>query len=337
MIREAIDALVSGRSLTEREAASVMQEIMTGQATPAQTGAFLTALRMRGETPEEVAGMARVMREKALRVDVPGPLVDVVGTGGDGRGTFNISTAAAFVVAGAGVRVAKHGNRAASGTCGSADLLEACGVKLALSPASVARCIQEVGIGFMFAPAFHPAMKHVVPVRRELGIRTAFNILGPITNPAHVQHQLTGVAEERLGALVAHALLSLGLKHALVVHGEDGMDELTLSGPSHVWEIINGEMRRCTFSPEQAGLARVPTDALKGGTVQQNRDALERLLSGEPGPLRQVVLYNAAATLLAADAVADLREGVRRAAESIDSGKAMKALRGLVELSQKLE
>ncbi|MSQ14081.1 MAG: anthranilate phosphoribosyltransferase [Dehalococcoidia bacterium] len=337
MIREAIDVLVSGRSLTQQEAASVMEEIMTGQATPAQIGAFLTALRIKGETVDEVAGMARVMRDKALRVEVSGLVVDIVGTGGDGKGTFNISTAAALVMAGAGVRVAKHGNRAASGICGSADLLEACGVKLALSPASVKRCVEEFGIGFMFAQAFHPAMHFAAPVRREIGIRTVFNILGPLTNPAFVQYQLVGVPHERFGPLVANALNALGSKHAIVVHGEDGLDELTLAGLTHVWEVTGGQVTESTMAPEQAGLPRAPTEALKGGNAQQNKETLERLLGGEKGPIRDVVLYNAAAGLLAADAVRDLRSGVRRAAESVDSGKAMKALTGLAELSQKLE
>ncbi|MBM3947344.1 MAG: anthranilate phosphoribosyltransferase, partial [SAR202 cluster bacterium] len=226
---------------------------------------------------------------------------------------------------------------AASGVCGSADLLEACGVKLALKPESVKRCVEEVGIGFMFAQAFHPAMRFVAPVRREIGIRTVFNILGPLTNPAFVQHQLVGVPQPRFGPLVADALSALGLRHALVVHGEDGIDELTLSGPTHVWEVSGGKVAQRTMTPEQAGLSRAPTEALKGGNVQQNKAMLERLLRGERGPIRDVVLYNAAAGLLAADAVPDIREGVRRAAESIDTGKALKALRALVEVSREAE
>ncbi|MSP78369.1 MAG: anthranilate phosphoribosyltransferase [Dehalococcoidia bacterium] len=337
MIREAIDAAVSGRNLTEQEAAVCMEEIMTGTATSAQIAALLTALRIKGETADEIAGMARVMRDKALRVDVAGPLLDVVGTGGDGKGTFNISTTSALVVAGAGVRIAKHGNRAASGITGSADLLEACGVKLALSPASVKRCIEEVGIGFMFAPAYHPAMKFAAPVRREIGIRTIFNVLGPLTNPAFAQYQLVGVAQERLGSLVAHAFLALGSKHALVVHGEDGIDELTLSGPSRVWEVQHGAVKEARMTPEDAGLKRVPTDALKGGDAQANKVALDKLLHGTPGPIRDVVLYNSAAALLAADQVKTLKEGVQKAAASIDQGQALKKLQALMELSQKLE
>jgi anthranilate phosphoribosyltransferase len=338
MIRESIDALVSGRSLTQADAATVMEEIMTGQATPAQIAAFLTALRIKGETADEIAGMARVMREKALRVQVDGDnVVDIVGTGGDGRSTFNISTAAAFVVAGAGVKVAKHGNRAASSNSGAADVLEALGVKIALSPASVARCITETGMGFMFAQAFHPAMRFAAPVRREIGIRTVFNILGPLTNPAFVRRQLTGVPSKRLGRLVADALLSLGSRHAIVVHGEDGLDELTLAGPTYVWEVVGGAVREDTWTPDRAGLPAVATERIKGGTPQENAAVMRRLLSGEQGPLREVVLYNAAAALLAADAAKDLKDGVRQATASIDLGLARRVLEGLAALSQRLE
>ncbi|MBI4233447.1 MAG: anthranilate phosphoribosyltransferase [Chloroflexi bacterium] len=335
MIREAIEALVSGRHLTMGEAAAAMEEIMSGQATPAQIAAFVTALRIQGETAEEIAGMAQVMREKALRVEVEGPLVDTCGTGGDGKGTFNISTAAALVVGGAGLRVAKHGNRAMSGQCGSADLLEACGVKIDLGTEGVKRCIQEVGIGFMFAPVFHPAMKYAAGPRREIGIRTVFNILGPLTNPARAQAQVLGVAAAALGDKLAHVLRRLGSQHALVVHGEDGADELTLSGPSRVWEVASGAIRTYAIAPEEVGLPRAPLSALKGGTPQENRNLLERTLQGEPGPVRDVVLLNAAAALLVASAATSLAAGVRRAAEAIDSGAARQKLQALVDVSSR--
>ena len=238
MIREAIDAVVSGRSLSMEEAAEVMREIMDGEATPAQLGAFFTALRMKGEATEEIAGMAMVMREKALRVEVDGPLVDTVGTGGDGQNSFNISTATAFVAAGGGLKVAKHGNRAASSSCGSADVLEELGVKIDLPPEGVERCINEIGIGFMLAPAFHAATRHAVPVRREIGIRTVFNILGPLTNPAGAQHQLVGVAYPELGEKMAEVLCLLGTRHAIIVHGHGGLDEITLCGDTSVWEVV---------------------------------------------------------------------------------------------------
>ena len=242
MIREAIETVVSGADLGMEESAAAMREIMDGEATTAQISAFVTALRIKGETAEEVAGMATVMRDKALPLDVDGPLVDTCGTGGDGKGTFNVSTAAAFAAAAAGLRVAKHGNRAASGTCGSADVLEALGVKIDLGPAGVKRCIMDVGIGFMFAPTFHPAMRHAAPVRREIGIRTAFNILGPLTNPARAQRQLVGVADPDLGEKVARVLDLMGSQGALVVHGDDGLDEVSLGSTNHAWELKDGSV-----------------------------------------------------------------------------------------------
>ena len=237
MIKEAIGNLVSGNSLTMEEASSVMKEIMDGEATQAQLGAFLVALRLKGETPEEVAGFASVMREKSLRVSLSGPLVDIVGTGGDGSNTFNISTTSAFVAAGAGLKVAKHGNRAMSSRCGSADVLEALGVKIELTPQQVQQCVENVGIGFMFAQAFHPAMKYAASPRREIGIRTVFNILGPLTNPAGAQYQVIGVPNEEIGDKIALALCHLDIKRALVVHGLNGIDELSISGTSSVWEV----------------------------------------------------------------------------------------------------
>ncbi|MCI0787443.1 MAG: anthranilate phosphoribosyltransferase [Chloroflexi bacterium] len=336
MIREAIDAAVAGRSLTMDEASSVMREIMGGEATPAQLGAFLTALRLKGETTEEIAGMATVMREMALRVDVDGPLIDTVGTGGDGKNTFNISTATAFVAAAAGLKVAKHGNRAASGSCGSADVLEALGVKIELPPEDVARCINEAGLGFMFAPAFHPAMRHAAPVRREIGIRTVFNILGPLTNPAGAQSQLLGVALAELGEKMAQVLLLLGAHHALIVHGEGGLDEISLAGDTSVWEVKGGAVKNWTLRVDDTGLPRTSIDAIRGGTKEENADTMRRVLAGETGAVRDVVLVNSAGVLLAGELVDDIRQGVQRSAELIDNGSALGKLDHLVELSQSL-
>ncbi len=336
MIREAIETVVSGGSLSMEESAATMREIMDGEATAAQLGAFLAALRMKGETPEEVAGMATVMREKALPLDVDGPLVDTCGTGGDGKGTFNVSTAAAFVAAAAGLRVAKHGNRAASGTCGSADVLEALGVRIDLDPAGVKRCIEEVGIGFMFAPTFHPAMRHAAPVRREIGIRTVFNILGPLTNPAHAQRQLIGIADPALGEKMARVLNLMGSQRALVVHGDDGLDEVSLGATTRAWELKDGSIRPYSFSPEDLGLPRVTIDQIAGGTKEENAAALRRVFHGEPGPIKDVVLANSAAVLMVGGKATDLREGVALARNAIDGGEALRKVDALVELSQRL-
>ena len=336
MIREAIGLVISGQSLSMENAAAVMREIMDGEATPAQLGAFLTALSIKGETPQEIAGMATVMREKSLRVNVPGPLMDTCGTGGDGKNTFNISTAAAFVAAGAGLKVAKHGNRAASGACGSADVLEALGVKIELPPAGVERCINETGIGFMFAPVFHPSMRYAAPVRREIGIRTVFNILGPLTNPAGAQTQLVGVAYAGLGEQMADVLRLLGVHHAIIVHGEDGLDELTLTGETKAWEVVDGSIRSWKLPLEQTGLPQASLEDVRGGTKEENAATMRRIFQGEPGPLRNIVLLNSGAALLAADQVDSIRQGVDVAARVIDSGEALKKLDGLVELSQRL-
>ena len=335
MIREAIAALVAGQSLTMEETTAAMGEIMEGEATPAQLGAFLTALRLKGETPREIAGMATVMRERALRVQVEGTLVDTCGTGGDGKGSFNISTAAALVAAAAGLKVAKHGNRAASGSCGSADVLEALGVKIDLGPEGVKQCIEEVGIGFMFAPTFHPAMRHASPVRREIGIPTVFNILGPLTNPAGVQRQLLGVGDAGLGDKMAQVLVILDSQHSLVVHGEDGVDEFTLGGRTLVWEVQVGGVCSYSVSPEDVGLPRVSVNEIKGGSREDNAGTLRRLLQGEAGPIRDVVLLNSAGVLLAGGVAEDLRQGVALAREAIDSGKALRTMDALVELSQR--
>ena len=336
MIKEAIDTLVRGNSLTMEQAADVMKEIMDGEATPAQFGSFVTALRLKGETVEEIAGMARVMRKKSVPVSVSGPLVDTCGTGGDASKTFNISTTAAFVVAGAGLKVAKHGNRGMSSGCGSADVLDALGVKIELGAKEVEKCLEYVGIGFMFAPVFHPAMKYAAPSRREIGIRTVFNILGPMTNPAGAQSQLLGVFEESLVMKMAQVLCLLGCQHALVVHGEDGLDEITLGGKTTVCELKGEEISRYYIDPEDFGFPRTGLSSLRGGPPQENADILRRVLRGEKGPYRDIVLVNAAATLVAGDLAKDLEEGVRLASEAIDSGRAMEKLEGLITLSQQI-
>ena len=334
MIKEAIDTLVLGKSLTMEQAEGVMNEIMDGEATPAQFGAFVTALRLKGETVQEIAGMARVMREKSTPVAVSGPLVDTCGTGGDASQTFNISTTAAFVVAGAGLKVAKHGNRGMSSGCGSADVLEALGAKIDVGPREVERCLEEVGIGFMFAPIFHPAMKYATAPRREIGIRTIFNILGPLTNPAGAQAQLLGVADGSLTMKMAEVLGLLGCRHALVVHGEDGLDEITLGGRTTVCELTGGEISRYSIDPEEFGFHRVSMASLTGGPPQESAAIVRRVLGGEKGPQRDIVLINTAAALVSGDLAKNLEQGCRIAAEAIDSGKALEKLQGLIQISQ---
>ena len=336
MIREAIQALIAGRSLSMDEAALVMEEIMNGEATPAQFGSFVTALRLKGETVDEIIGLAKTMRANAIPVTTSEPVVDTCGTGGDGVGTFNISTAAAFVAAGAGLKVAKHGNRAMSSQCGSADILEALGVRIDLNAQQVKRCLDEVGIGFMFAPLFHPAMKYAAAPRREIGIRTVFNILGPLTNPAGARTQVIGVADSSLVKKLALALQGLGCHHALVVHGEDGLDEITITGKTQVCELKDGHLESYTISPEDLGLSRAELNDLRGGTVSENAALLCSILAGAPGPQRDVVLMNAAAVLLAGDRVATLEPGVAIAREVIDSGHARSKLEQLIEFSQNL-
>lgn len=337
MIRDAIRALTEGHSLPRETARAVMEELMTGQATPAQVGAFLTALRMKGETPDELAEMARVMREKAVPVEVPFPVVDTCGTGGDGQETFNISTVAALVAAGAGLRVAKHGNRGMSSACGSADLLAALGVAIELGPEGARRCLEEVGIAFLFAPVYHPAMRFVAGPRREIGIRTAFNLLGPLTNPANPRRQVVGVARADLAEKVAQTLARLGAEHALVLHGEDGLDEATLAGPTRVWEVRDRAVSAWTLTPEDLGLPRAPTAALRGGTVERNREMALGVLEGRPGPARDVVLLNAALALWVGGAVETPQEGVQAAREALDSGRALAKLQALADLSQRLQ
>ncbi|MDI6871475.1 MAG: anthranilate phosphoribosyltransferase [Bacillota bacterium] len=330
MIKEAIAMVVQGHDLSADDMARVMDEVMSGEATPAQIGGLLTALHMKGESPAEIAGAARTMRAKATKVPVNGDgLVDTCGTGGDGKRTFNISTTVAFVVAGAGVRVAKHGNRAVSSGCGSADVLEAVGVRIDLAPERVAACIDEAGIGFLFAPLFHTAMRHAVGPRRELGFRTIFNVLGPLANPAGASRQVLGVYAPELTRTIGRVLLDLGTEHSLVVHGAGGADELTLAGPNLVCECRGGELREYTLRPSDVGLREAPLSALAGGDARENGEIMLRVLRGEEGPRREAVLLNAAAALVAAGRARDLAEGVSLAAESIDRGAALAALERL--------
>ncbi|MDP9312208.1 MAG: anthranilate phosphoribosyltransferase [Chloroflexota bacterium] len=335
-IQEAIKAVVLGRDLGQDAAAAVMEQIMTGEATPAQIAAFLTALHLKGETDAEIAGMAAVMREKAVRVHHEGPVLDTCGTGGDSTNTFNISTAAAFVAAGAGATVAKHGNRAMTSKCGSADVLEGLGVNIELDADDVSRCLREAGIGFMFAQKFHPAMRYVGPIRREIGIRTAFNVLGPLTNPAHAEYQVLGVAAAPLAEKLASALGRMGTQHALVVHGTDGVDELSLTAPSLVWEVRAGQNpKQYEIAPEMFGLQRAPREAILGGPVAENVATVRGILAGSTqGPKRDIVLLNAAAALVAAERAADFAEGVELARQAVDSGAATDRMERMVRVSQ---
>ena len=337
MIQEAISKIVEGHDISEQEAGQVMEEIMTGESLPSQFGAFVTALRIKGEAPEEIAGMARVMQSKALQVTLANDLtvVDTCGTGGDGSNTINVSTISALVVAGAGLKVAKHGNRSITSACGSADVLESSGVKIDLGPDGVKKCIEDVGMGFMFAPVFHPAMKYAGPHRREIGIRTVFNILGPLTNPAKVNRQVLGVADESLGEKIVTVLGILGSKKALVVNSEDGLDEISICADTNIWELSDGNISRYKISPEDLGITRLPIDSIKVHTMDENLYALNSVLSGEEGPYRDIVLVNAGAALLIGEKVLTLSEGVAMAAESIDSGSAKAILHNLVEISQK--
>jgi anthranilate phosphoribosyltransferase len=337
MIKEAISQVISGKSLTMTEASGVMAEIMEGQVTPAQFGAFVTALRLKGETVEEIAGMAQTMRAKAVLVETDGPVVDTCGTGGDNAATFNISTAAAFVVAGAGVKVAKHGNRAMSSKCGSADVMEALGVKIDLTAEQVRHCLSDVGIGFMFAPAFHPAMKYASAPRKEIGIRTVFNILGPLTNPAHARAQVLGVSDGSLLEKLAKVLQALGCKHALVVHSEDGLDEITVTGKTFVTELEGGNIRNYIVTPEEAGLPRAKITELKGGSAAENALLLRNILSGSPGAAADAVIINAAGALKAADVVNTIAGGVRLASECINNGRALDKLNRLVRVTQQFK
>ena len=336
ILTRAIDAVASGEHLTADHASAALAEIMEGRGSDVETAAFLIALRAKGETVGELVGLARTMRGLAAEVDVEREdLVDTAGTGG-GPTTFNISTTAALIAAGAGCAVAKHGNRSATSRSGSADLLEALGVEIELDPAAVATCIEEVGFGFMFAPRHHAAMKHVVPVRKELGVRTIFNFLGPLTNPAGAQRQLLGVSDRRYQETIAEALVGLGCERALVVSAEDGTDEVALSATTRVIEVAGGRTEEWFIRPEELGLERAPIDALAGGTPEENAAVTRGILEGEAGPPRDVAVLNAAAAMLAAGAVGDLPGGIRNAREAIDSGAARDVLDRLVTRTAEL-
>lgn len=333
-IREAIAKLVERADLSEEEMIQVMTQIMTGEATPLQVASFLTALRMKGETVHEITGAARVMREKAHRVRVKADrVIDTCGTGGDQKGTFNVSTAAAFVVAGAGVAVAKHGNRSVSSRSGSADVLAALGVKIDVPKAKVEECLDKVGIGFLFAPLLHEAMKYAVQPRRDIGIRTIFNLLGPMTNPAAATHQLIGIYDGGLTELVAQVLKNLGTVRALVVHGMEGLDEISLCGPTKVSELLDGKLKHYTLSPEELGLKRCRLEDLHGGSPEECAAVLKEILQGEKGPKRDMVLLNSGAALYVSGAADSIAQGMRLAADSIDSGKAGKKLELLVQVT----
>jgi len=335
MIKEIITKVVGGENLTSNEAEIVMQEVMRGEATPSQISAFIVALRMKGETAEEIAGCARAMRDHSTKVETKHKqVIDTCGTGGDSTGTFNISTAVAFVIAGAGIAVAKHGNRSVSSQCGSADVLEALGVKIDLKPDEIARCLDEIGIGFLFAPGLHPAMKYAIGPRREVGIRTIFNVLGPLTNPASASIQLLGVYDSGLTETIARVLGLLGSYRALVVHGADGLDELSTTGINKITQLYNGEINTYNLDPGRLGLPLASPIDLKGGSPEENAEILKALLKGEKGAKRDIVLLNAAAGLLVAEKVADFEQGISLAVEAIDSGRAMDRLEKLVELSQ---
>ena len=337
MIRDAIERVVGGGSLTMEEAAAVMDEIMGGDATPAQFGAFVAALRMKGESVDEIAGMARAMRGHALRVDAGGDLVDTCGTGGDGAGTFNVSTTAAFIAAGAGARVAKHGNRAMSGACGSADALEALGAKIDLSPEGVAECIDKAGFGFMFAQRYHPSMRFAAPPRREIGIRTVFNILGPLTNPAGAGAQVIGVADADSAAKMAAALGRLGSARALVAHGNDGMDEISIADATRIWELKDGAVSEYEIAPEDFGMRRARLADIGAADAEQSADTLRGVLAGNVGAARDIALLNAAAALVAAGRAAALGEGVEMAAAAIDGGAARERMEAFVQISNEVE
>ena len=334
MIQKIIAKAVGGNHLSENEMIDAMDLIMEGKATPAQIGALLIALRMKGETVEEIAGAARVMRAKASAVptlarNTGQALVDTVGTGGDGAGTFNVSTTTAFVVAGCGLKVAKHGNRAVSSSCGSADLIEALGVPLDLEPERLGECVDRAGIGFLFAPMLHKAMRHAIGPRREIGLRTIFNLLGPLTNPAGATVLLVGVYDRRLVRPLAQVLARLGAESAMVVHGEGGLDEVTITGRTHIARLFEGEVTEFEVSPEDMGFDRASLDEIRGGDAQMNLGQTMAVLSGESGPRRDMVLMNAAAALVTANKAGDFREGAALAAKSIDSGAAMARLHDL--------
>jgi len=335
MIKEVIEKVVKGIDLSEGEMRGTFDEIMSGKATNAQIGAFVTALRMKGETVEEITGAARVMREKSLHINAGGNLVDTCGTGGSGANTFNISTTVAFVVAGCGLKVAKHGNRSASSRCGSADVLEALGVKLDVGADLVQRCILEIGIGFLYAPLFHNAMRYAVTPRKEIGIRTIFNILGPLSNPAGATSQVIGVYDAGLTETIAKVLKNLGTKRAFVVCGMDTLDEITITGKTKVSELKGAKIRTYYITPDKFGLKRASLADIEGAGAKENAEIVLSVLKGERGPRRDVVLANAAATLVCGSKAKDFKVGVRLASASIDLGKALEKLLRLIELTNR--
>lgn len=332
-LRRIIQKVSTGDCLDEDEIESALDVMSSGGATPVQMGAFLMALRVRGETVEEITGAARLMRARMLGVNAPAGAIDIVGTGGDQHGTYNVSTCSAFVAAGAGARIAKHGNRSVSSLSGASDVLTALGVKVDTGPNVVARAINEAGVGFMWAPLHHPAMKQWAPIRAELGIRTIFNLLGPLCNPAGVKRQVLGVFDVKWVEPLALVMKNLGSEHVWVVHGSDGMDELTTTGPSIVAELKDGDITVFEVTPEDAGLQRAALADLKGGDAAANAAAIRVLLQGEPGPFRDIVLLNTAAALIVAGKAANLADGVECAARSIDSGAAMAALDKLIAIT----
>nr|WP_298415732.1 anthranilate phosphoribosyltransferase [uncultured Halomonas sp.] len=333
-MREAIDAVMRSRDLDYDDTHAVMRHIMTGNATDAQIGGFLIGLSMKGETVDEVAAAAQVMRELMTPVKVPlDDLVDIVGTGGDGANLFNVSTASSFVVAAAGGHVAKHGNRSVSSSSGSADLFDVAGIKLDLAPDQVARCIEQVGVGFMFAPMHHPAMRYAINARREMGVRTVFNILGPLTNPAGAQHQLLGVYQQSLVPLMAEVLGLLGSQHVLVVHAEDGLDEISLAAPTHVAELRDGVIERYVITPEELGIERQPLDSLKALTSEDSLRLVKEALVGE-GAAADIVALNAGAALYAADIADSIKEGVALAQDAMASKLALEKMKELTDFSR---
>lgn len=337
MLTETLNKLVSGQDLCAEEAETAMRSIMAGQASAAQIAAFLVALRMKGETAAEIAAAARVMRSLMTRVELPDQhLTDIVGTGGDHAGTFNVSTAASFVAAAGGARVAKHGNRSVSSKSGSADLLEAAGARLDLNPDGVRRCVEELGFGFMYAPMHHGAMRHAAPVRKELGMRTLFNLLGPLTNPAQAPHQVLGVFDRRWLESLARVLGELGSRHVLVVHALDGLDELSIAAPSQIAELKNGDVRMYSIAPEDFGISRGDLSTLKVDSPAQSLTVVQRVLGGEPGPASDFVALNAGAALYAADCVDTLAEGVQQARAILANGAGLERMERYVALTQSL-
>jgi len=337
MFKELLNKVVIGENLEEKEACWVMNEIMQGKVTAAQIASFLTALRIKGETAEEITGCAIAMRENAISIKNTFPLtVDTCGTGGDCKGTFNISTVTAFVVAGAGIRVAKHGNRGVSSRSGSADVLEALGINIDLNPDQVEKCLEEVGIAFLFAPVFHPAMRYALEPRREIGFRTIFNLLGPLTNPAKVKYQVLGVYSSELTEVMARALHGLGVRNAMVVHGEDGMDEISINSSTKISRLKNAEIETFYLEPEELGLSRYRLEDIKGGDPLFNANITLNILNGDKGPHREIVLMNAAAALVVCGVVNGMREGMKMATQVIDSKAALKKLEDLREYSKRL-